>query len=165
MISTKQLLISTVLSVLALGSSVTMADEKSGEALFNTNCAACHGAAGGMDTGKRLAPPVIAIKKHYIGTYSDKDSFVDAIVNWVEQPEESQSMMRGAIKKFKIMPKLNVPAEDVEKIAAYIFQGELNKPEGFDEHVAKRHGKNYMDGVSPKEGMGHEKKHKKNTHE
>ena len=142
------------ISALVVLSSLTFADEKSGEALFKINCSACHGTTGGMDMKKRLAPPIVAVRSHYISTYSDKDSFVNAIVNWVAKPDESQTMMRGAIRHFKIMPTLGVPTADVEKIAAYIYEGELDKPEGLDEHIAKEHGKNG--------GMGDgEGKHKK----
>ncbi|MEE9325841.1 MAG: c-type cytochrome [Cocleimonas sp.] len=114
---------------------------EAGEKLYQTNCAVCHGNTGGMDMTKRIAPPIAAVRMHYISTYSDEDSFVEAVSNWVEKQDESKSMMRGAIQKFKIMPPISIPREDAEKIAAYIYSGDIEKPEGFEQHVKEEHGK------------------------
>jgi len=124
----------------------------SGKKLFAANCAVCHGMTGGMDVNKRIAPPIAAVRSHYIESYSDEDSFVQAVSSWAVKQDENNSLMRGAIRKFKIMPPLNVSKEDAEKIAAYIFAGKLEAPEGLEEHVKKEHGKKGKD-----KGMGHEK--------
>ncbi len=113
-----------------------------GEKLFKTHCAACHGAnVGGMDMSKRIAPPIAAVRLHYIGTYPDQASFVEAVAGWVEKQDPAKSLMRGAIRRFKIMPPIVIPKEDAKKIAAYIYAGDIEKPKGFREHVAEEHGK------------------------
>lgn len=84
---------------------------------------------------KRKAPPIIAVRKHYIGTYSDKLSFVNTIADWVENPDRNKTQMRGAIRRFGLMPKITVGRNDVETIATYIFEGEIDSPAGFQEHV------------------------------
>jgi len=115
---------------------------EAGEKLFKANCAVCHGvAAGGMDMTKRIAPPIAAVRMHYIDTYPDESSFVEAVSSWVAKQENSRSLMPGAIQKFKIMPPLAVSEEDAKKIAAYIFAGDIETPEGFAEHVKEQHGK------------------------
>ena len=116
---------------------------KEGEQLYKTHCSACHGSTGGMDMSKRLAPPVIAVRMHYIGSYPDKDSFVMAVADWLEKQDESKSLMRGAIRRFNLMPPVYVSRQNAEKIASYIYEGELEKPAGFEEHVQKMHGKRY----------------------
>ena len=135
-----------ILSVtgLMLMSQMTFADE--GKQLFDSYCAACHGLSGGMDMSKRVAPPVAAIRVHYIGPHAEEDDFVAAVADWVATPDQSKTLMRGAIRKFKLMPPLPFPRDEIEKIAAYIYAGELEKPEGFDEHVQQRHGKGGMKG-------------------
>ena len=50
-------------------------DAEQGEKLYKTYCSACHGATGGMDMNKRVAPPIIAVRMHYIGPYPDKPAF------------------------------------------------------------------------------------------
>jgi len=126
---------------------------ETGEKLFKTYCSACHGATGGMDMSKRIAPPIAGVRKHYISTYPDKDSFVMAVTSWIEKQDESQSLMPGAIQKFKIMPPISVPKKDAETIAAYIYAGNIEKPEGFDEHVAQMHGKKRMNRQTKQQGI------------
>ena len=115
-------------------------DTEQGEKLYQTYCSACHGATGGMDMSKRVAPPLVAVRMHYIGPYPDKSAFVTAVANWVEKPDASKTFMPGAIRRFNIMPPVSVSRQDAEKIAAYIYDGNIEKPAGFDEHFKEMHG-------------------------
>ena len=116
-------------------------DEVEGKQLFNTYCSACHGITGGMDMSKRVAPPIVAVRMHYIGRYPDKASFVTAITSWLENQDASKTLMRGAIRRFKIMPPVPVAKNDAQKIAVYIYQGDIEKPAGFEKHIEEQHGK------------------------
>lgn len=139
----KNMKIILIATTLLLSQAAFASDDKheEGEKLYQTNCAVCHGSTGGMDVAKRIAPPIAAVRMHYIDTYSDQDSFVQAVAGWVEKQDESKSMMRGAIRKFKIMPPVAVSKEDAAKIAAYIYAGNIEQPEGFKEHVEEEHAK------------------------
>lgn len=97
-----------------------------------------------MDMSKRVAPPIIAVRMHYLGPYPEKDAFITAVANWVEKQDESRTMMPGAIRRFNIMPPVSVSRQDAEKIAAYIYEGDIEKPSGFDEHFEEMHGKSGM---------------------
>ena len=119
-------------------------DMEQGEKLYKTYCSACHGSQGGMDMSKRVAPPIIAVRMHYIGRYPDKASFVTAVADWVEKQDESKTLMRGAIRKFNIMPPVPVSRKDAQKIAAYIYEGNVDSPAGFDKHYEEMHGKQRM---------------------
>jgi len=112
-----------------------------GKQLFTSYCSACHGVSNESGMSNRLAPPIIAVKKHYIDTYSDEQSFVKAVSDWVTKPDESKTLMRGAIRRFKIMPPMPFPRADLEKIARYIFKGDIEEPEGFDKHFKEEHKK------------------------
>lgn len=90
---------------------------------------------------KRTAPPIAAVRLHYIGTYSDEFTFVNAVADWVENPDKSKTMMRGAIRRFNLMPKIKIDRSDVEKIATYIYEGNIDSPAGFKEHAERMHGK------------------------
>ena len=92
---------------------------------------------------KRMAPPIAGVRMHYIGPYSDEFSFVNAIANWVEKPDSNNSLMRGAIRRFKLMPKININRADVETIARYIFQGDIESPAGMKQHIENMHGKDH----------------------
>lgn len=152
----KYLLLTTFLAGTIVSQTVFSSDDKheAGEKLFKDNCAVCHGvAAGGMDMTKRIAPPIAAVRLHYIDTYPDETSFVKAVSSWVQKQENSRSLMPGAIQKFKIMPPLAIVEEDAKKIAAYIYAGDIEKPEGFEKHVEKMHGKMGM-GMGKVQGKG-----------
>ena len=116
-------------------------DHKKGQQLFKSNCASCHGSKGGMDMNRRVAPPIFAVRMHYIRTYADKDSFVVAVADWVENQDKDNSLMRGAIRRFNIMPPISISRKDAEIIAAYIYDGNIEKPEGFQKHFEEHHGK------------------------
>jgi len=139
-----------VASILLSQVSFASDGHEEGEKLYKTNCAVCHGSTGGMDMTKRIAPPIAAVRMHYIDTYPDQTNFINAVSSWVEKQDPSNSLMRGAIQKFKIMPPLSVSKEDAQKIATYIYAGDIEELEGFKEHVEKEHGK---------QGKGHGKKH------
>ena len=115
-------------------------EETQGEHLYKTFCSSCHGLSGGMDMRQRVAPPIAAVRFHYIGAYPDETSFVTAITNWVEKQDENKSLMRGAIRRFNIMPPISISKQDAQKIAIYIFTGDIEKPPGFDKHVEEMHG-------------------------
>lgn len=138
----KQLYLILAISFLSqLALAADSGDEKEGEQLYKTHCSACHGITGGMDMSKRLAPPIVAVRMHYLGSYPDKESFVMAVTDWVENQDAGKSLMPGAIRRFNLMPPVYVSRENAEKIASYIYDGELEKPAGFDEHVQQMHGK------------------------
>ena len=114
-----------------------IADEATGEQLYKTSCDVCHGTAGGMEMSKRIAPPMMAVKMHYKQKLSDRASFVAAIVDWLAEPDANKTKMRGAIKNFGIMPLIPVIPEDAKKIAEYVYDNEMSKPDGFDQHEAE----------------------------
>lgn len=135
-----------VFAVILLSQAVQAAnDVEQGKKLFKTYCSACHGATGGMDMSKRVAPPIIAVKMHYIDSYPDKASFVAAVTQWLEKQDASKTLMPGAIRKFKIMPLIPVAREDAQKIAAYIFEGDIESPAGFEKHYEEMRGKQCAD--------------------
>jgi len=115
-------------------------DVASGEKLYHTYCSSCHGInVGGMDFSKRIAPPIAAVRMHYKSYYPDETSFIQAVSNWVEDRNPEKSLMRGAIRRFNIMPPVAISKQDAGKIAAHIYSGNIEKPDGFEEHVNKEH--------------------------
>lgn len=154
----------TVSILLTQASFANEGKHEAGEKLFKANCAACHGAAGGMDMSKRIAPPIAAVRMHYLESYPDEASFVQAVSGWVAKQDESKSLMRGAIQKFKIMPPLVVAKDDAEKIATYIYSGNIENPKGFEQHVEEEHGKKGMGKGMHGEGKGKHKMQGKGMH-
>jgi len=108
--------------------------------LFDQHCKVCHGLTGGMNMEKRIAPPIAGVRMHYLSVHKDKDSFVNAVTTWLEKPDASKSLMPGAIRHFNLMPPISVPKEDAKSIAEYIFDGNLEAPEGYQAHYQQMHG-------------------------
>ena len=111
-----------------------------GYELMKTNCYVCHNPKA-VSHDSIIAPPFKAVKLRYTNAYNTKTDFVNAIVNWVQNPKEEKALMQGAINKFKVMPKLPLPTQDLEKIATYIYDNEVEEPEWMQAHMKEMRGK------------------------
>jgi hypothetical protein len=123
-----------------IGTAAGAAEQIDGKELLTQRCLVCHG--NDQTEENRLAPPIVAVKQRYLKQFRDKDSFVDAIAQWASAPSEDHSLMRGALRKFGLMPALPYNESDLRAIAEYIYEGSMLKPAGFDEHQKAEHGKN-----------------------
>jgi len=103
-----------------------------GKKLLETNCNICHSPSASEE--KRLAPPMIAVKKHYISESTTKAEFINDIQEWVKEPSEGKAKMYGAIRRFGVMPKTPFPEETIEQIADFIFENDIEQPEWFEAH-------------------------------
>lgn len=103
-----------------------------GEKLMKMYCLSCHSVSASENN--RAAPPMIAVKKRYLMVHTTKEDFVKSMIDWSKNPTKETAIMFGAVKKFGVMPQLMYPEETINKIAEYMFENELEKPEWFDEH-------------------------------
>ncbi|TXD50826.1 MULTISPECIES: DUF3365 domain-containing protein [unclassified Polaribacter] len=110
-----------------------------GKKLMENNCYVCHNPTTSHDD--RIAPPMVAIKKHYISKEITKQEFISSMQNWIEHPTEENSKMPGAIKKFGVMPKQYFSKETVQQISEYMFDFEIASPEWFEKHQNEERGK------------------------
>lgn len=117
---------------------------KEGKLLAENNCYSCHSPNASM--GNRLAPPMIAIKKHYINENTSSEVFKKDVISFIEEPTEEKSKMPGAVRRFNLMPKLNFKEEQLVKILNYIYYSEIEKPEWFDKHHQEEKGKHKKNG-------------------
>jgi len=129
------LIVSFTFSIFLLSNALA---ENNGEKLYQQHCSVCHGAnAAGQ---RRIAPPIFAVKNHYLAVHDEELTFVDAINTWVANPEEQKSLMKGAIRHFNLMPKIVVAESDVTQIAEYIFSDAVGIPDAYKKHYAQNHG-------------------------
>ena len=97
-----------------------------GPALFKENCESCHGTkARGPD---RLAPPMVAVKNHYLSEHQGEGEFVAAIENWLKKPDQGKTLMPGAIQKFGVMPPLELETAERQTLAKYIYDTDFQMP-------------------------------------
>lgn len=113
--------------------------ESDGYELMKTQCYICHSVSTASHDDV-IAPPMAAVKMRYSRTYRTKESFVEAISTWAFDPKPENAIMRGAVNQFNVMPKQVFKKEDLEKIALYMFENELEVPEWFGEHEKEMHG-------------------------
>jgi len=117
----------------------TAIDQSEGYTLFKNNCYVCHSVTS-KSHDEIIAPPMVAVKRRYLMTYTSKDDFVNAVVNWSKDPKDENALMRGAVQQFKVMPKQVFKEDDLKKIAAYIYDNEIERPEWFEAHFKEEHG-------------------------
>lgn len=109
-----------------------------GKELLEKECYTCHNPQ--TPRHELIAPPMIAIKKHYLKETPARDQFVKEIMNWVKDPNKENSRMPGALNKFGIMPYQSFPEETISQIAEYLYDNEIETPDWFQTHMGKGKG-------------------------
>ncbi|WP_281778149.1 c-type heme family protein [Croceibacter atlanticus] len=104
-----------------------------GKKLMETKCYVCHNPS--TDHDSRIAPPMVAIKSHYLNDDTSKDEFINSVWNFVEQPSKDKTKMRGAVKRFGVMPYQPFSEEDIKLISDYMYDFEIDEPAWFKEHI------------------------------
>jgi cytochrome c553 len=121
-----------------------------GKGLLEKECYTCHNPRTAQS--EMIAPPMIAVKKHYLIKTTTRDQFVKDIMHWVKDPSEKNSRMPGALRKFGIMPYQSFPEETVLQIAEYLYDNDIDKPDWFQSHKGKGQGKGK--GMGKRKGIG-----------
>jgi cytochrome c553 len=131
-----------------------------GKKLMETNCYVCHSPSASHDN--RIAPPMIAVKKHYLKEGMSKEEFISDMQYWIQNPTEDNAKMYGAVKRFGVMPKQIFPEETIREISDYMYDNDIEQPEWFEDHFNSEKGKH--NGMGKGKGKGRGKgMHKKQT--
>jgi len=120
-----------------------------GKQYLEMYCYACHSPETAMD--ERLAPPMAAVKSHYIEENTTKEEFLQAFTSWVKNPSEATSKMPGAIRNFGLMPYTPYPDSIVRKIGEYLYLNDVESPDGLGNPLVTGNGKG--NAVSQKKQM------------
>jgi len=112
--------------------------QEKGYELLKSTCYTCHNPAS-ESHDEMLAPPLAGIKMRYKKAYDNREEFIAAMSKHVSNPTEESALMKGPIKRFGLMPNLNLKDEDVQLIVEYIYDNDLDEPDWFAEHVKKMH--------------------------
>ncbi len=120
-----------------------------GHELLKNNCYSCHSPQGSHEN--RAAPPMIAVKRHYVDEIVSEEQFTKEFVAFVSNPTEEHSKMPGARRRFGLMPKMNYDKADLAKIAHYVYHADLEVPDWFEKHYQEEHGKDNSSDLTPME--------------
>ena len=126
------------LSQIAFDEAAISGDTSAAYLLMKDKCFTCHSPEA-QSHDDLIAPPMIAIKRRYTRMYSDREDFIQHIVDWAKDPKEENAIMRGAVARFKIMPYMNFEEEELTQIATYIYDHEIEQPIWFEEHYRQMH--------------------------
>ena len=119
--------------------------KEEGLKLLTTNCFACHNPKA-ESHDSMLAPPLAGIKHNYMKYYSDRNTFISRMSDYINNPTEENAIMKGPIRRFGIMPKSTLDKDQIKLITAYIFDNELEAPNWFPDHFAKEKGQSWKSG-------------------
>lgn len=128
-----------------------------GLALMETQCYSCHHPDAPHDS--RLAPPMIAVKEHYMRDEPSQQEFTNAMLEFLKQPTKDKSKMPGAVRRFGLMPKMAFNESDIIKISEYLYTEEVLAPDWYADHKKEKHGEGHGHG----KGKGHQHGKKKST--
>tara|TARA_R110000744_G_scaffold169588_3_gene287504 strand:+ start:2419 stop:3423 length:1005 start_codon:yes stop_codon:yes gene_type:complete len=110
-----------------------------GKKLMESKCYLCHNPSA-PENGQRIGPPMVAVKAHYLDVYKDRESFVAGVMEFVKSPSEENTMMRGAVRRFGLMPSQQFAEDEIRKIAEYIYDYQIEEPDWFKSHWMDRRG-------------------------
>lgn len=127
-------------------------EEHPGKKLLENNCYVCHSPT--TTQKDRIAPPMIAIKKHYISSSTTKAAFKKELQEWIKDPNEKDAKMFGAVRRFGVMPKTPFPEETINQIADYMFDYTIEQPEWFEDHYKEERGRGMGKGKRMGKGKG-----------
>lgn len=116
--------------------------EHLGEKLLRRQCYVCHNPSASHNS--IVAPPMIAIKAHYINKNTTKEEFTKAFVDFVTKPTNENAKLRGAVRRFGLMPIQNYKEDDLKLIADYLFDYQIDEPKWFKEHWQEMQGRSYI---------------------
>ncbi len=104
----------------------TSKETVAGYELMQQKCFICHMEKPDPEKrGSMLAPPMVKVQEHYKPSYPDKQDFIDVITAWVLNPSEDKSLMPGAVRRFKLMPRLPYEEKNIRRIAAALYDMEF----------------------------------------
>jgi len=115
-----------------------------GNNLIETNCYSCHSPEAGHKS--RIAPPMAAIKKHYLKDTDGEKEFSKAIIAFMQNPSMEIAKMKHAVEKFGVMPKMSLSEKELVAVSHYMYHTEIEKP-GWNN---KADGKKYRKGEGQK---------------
>lgn len=113
-----------------------------GKKILENKCFVCHNPSAKHT--ERIAPPMIAVKAHYIDAETTKEQFVNEFVAFAKKPSKQKAKMFGAVRKFGVMPYQPFKEEELKLIAQYVYDSKIEEPSWFKEHWEEKKGESYI---------------------
>ncbi len=118
-----------------------------GKKILENECYICHNPKASQSN--MIGPPMTAIKLHYIDATTTKEQFAEALLQWINDPEQA-GKIPGAHKRFGSMPYMPKPDTMIRQVADYLYDNDVERPVWFDKEFEAR----YIKGNGQGMGMG-----------
>ena len=134
----------------ALNKKITEADAykiSEGFNLLENSCFSCHNPNPSIDNN--ITPSLAAIKKHYINKNTSFKEFLKDFTTFLNNPTKENSKIPNALKRFGVMPKMSLTEGEIENMALYIYNTELEKSNWFEKHFNEEKAKHNQKSNTP----------------
>jgi len=92
--------------------------------LMQSNCASCH-KLGPAGDGPVIAPGMGEVRATYLEAFPEREDFVKAATAFSKNPTKEAALMKQAVAKYGLMPKLGVAESDLKAISEYLYDHEV----------------------------------------
>lgn len=123
---------------------ISVLSKEKGFSKLKLNCYACHN-PNADSHDNLLAPPLAAVKYSYQQNFPDKETFVLKMTDFLMKPTKEKTTMKGPVNRFGLMVKSTLPKKEIQAIARFIFENEMEIPSWFPKHFEEEHGKPWND--------------------
>ncbi len=87
--------------------------------LLENNCFSCHNP--NIAVSSKIAPSFAEIKEAYLKEKVTQTQFEEKLIKFINNPTKENSIVKGAIGKYGVMPKLSYNDNQIKAIAYYIY--------------------------------------------
>ncbi|MCP3849825.1 MAG: hypothetical protein GY694_06255 [Gammaproteobacteria bacterium] len=87
-------------------------------------CNACHNPA----LNPPLAPPMWGIQRRYKRMSVDKEDFINQVSQFAFIPSLEKAVFQEAVNKMGLMPKVELPEDDLKAVATFIWEENFPPP-------------------------------------
>ncbi len=87
------------------------------ETVFDGNCGFCHNLKDDSS-----GPLISEILKRYKAKYPQKEEFAKALKSWINRPSKDKALFPEAVKRYGLMPKVDLDEDSAEGVAEYLFK-------------------------------------------
>lgn len=106
--------------------------------LLQSKCLICH-TDKNLPHDELIAPPMAAVKRRYTDITENKQAFIEKLVDFTLTPSVEEAVMYGAVRRFNLMPPVVVPEDTLRKIAAFLYETDIQAPDWFAQHYREMH--------------------------
>ncbi len=97
--------------------------------LLASSCFSCHNP--NPDNNMAIAPSFVEIKETYLINGVSKSDFKNTLTNFVQNPDKGISKMLHSVTKFGLMPKMDFSTKQLNAIASYLYETNIEDSDWF----------------------------------